>query len=326
MAVGRLCRLLVLLVVAGLTSVAAACAPNRDDDAAVAATTASDAQPWARSLLQVNLAGGWAAGASTSGVDDVVRAVADRIAETTPAPEVVFLNEACESHAETLAALLGPTWRWFFAPAWPGESSCTPASGRADGRYGNAIVVADTEVRSTIIPSCNDADARDERCLPNWDPPAEQRRAVCITRVDGVACSVHLDPPEWQWHRAQLDRIAQVADALAAESGTVTIGGDFNAGHDAVRAAFARHAGTAFTFATGDDHPRTFPSHAPRRDVDHIVVVGRAVGRGDDGTATGRAIDLGRCQATHRPDGRCSDHHGLLALQRTHRPAAVARG
>ena len=248
-------------------------------------------------LVQANLAGGWADGAELSGSDDVVVALAAAIGTLPTAPAAVFLNEACRSHATDLAARLGPGWQAHFVRAWDGHSDCFPAPGDRQGLAGNALLVREPAV-PFVVPSCDDAGAEEARCLPNWSPPAEQRRAICAgTADDIVLCSVHLDPKRWAPHAAQLAALGRIAGDLLDEHRTVVIGGDLNDGADAVRRAF----GAAFTNAT----TKTHPSPTPRRAIDHVLVSGVVEWQA-------QAVDLGRCEHTHREDGRCSDHQALV--------------
>jgi hypothetical protein len=177
--------------------------------------------------LQANLAGGYAEGAEELGRDDVVGALVAVIEREDP--EAVFLNEACESHAEQTALALGTGWTWHFVPAWPGESSCYPVTGSTAARFGNAVLVrTDGGAAAFDVPSCNDAGADPARCLPNWAEPAEQRRGACLV-ADGTAhCSFHLDPTEWEHHDDQLAAVARIGEDLAAEHGHVVIGADLN--------------------------------------------------------------------------------------------------
>lgn len=258
-------------------------------------TTPSD-EP-ALVLVQANLAGGWADGAELTGSDDVVVALAEALAALPTAPSAVFLNEACKSHASDLASRLGSEWHAHFVRAWDGHSDCYPAPGEAEGLAGNALLVREAGI-PFVIPSCDDAGADPARCLPNWSPPAEQRRAICVgTADDVVLCSVHLDPKRWSPHGPQLDALGRIAIDLLDEHGTVVIGGDLNDRPDPVANAF----GDRFADATAMTHP----SPTPRRVIDHVLVSDAA---GWDATG----VDLGACEHTFRENGRCSDHQALV--------------
>jgi endonuclease/exonuclease/phosphatase family metal-dependent hydrolase len=255
--------------------------------------------------LQANIAGGRADGAEVRGMDDVVAALADRIAALAVPPGAIFLNEACESHGTHLARRLGPRWRAFFVQAWPGMSYCFPAPGQTLGRYGNAVLVPDPAAVPVSIPSCNDPDRALTLCLPNWAPPAEQRNGSCAETGADLVCSVHLDPGSWQWHDEQLRTIGRIAGSLVDSYDTVVIGGDLNDGRRDVRRAFP----ATFIDVGGPTPHLTYPAAQPRREIDHVLV-GNATGTVRSGGA--RVVDLGRCEATLFEDGRCSDHHALL--------------
>jgi endonuclease/exonuclease/phosphatase family metal-dependent hydrolase len=290
-----------LLAIAGAAALAACGgAPAEPADAGAGAV-------W---LVQANIAGGWADGAEASGVDDVTVALERVVRGVEDRPLAVFVNEACESHASHLATRLGRGWQAFFVRTWDGHSDCFPAPGATEGRFGNAVVVRDPEATALVIPSCNDAAADAERCLPNWAPPAEQRRGICARTsrdADALLCSFHLDPRHWSPHDDQLAALGRIADALAAEHTVVVMGGDLNDGPSRVASAFdARFVDLA-------PPAPTYPASRPRRAIDHILVAGApAVDR------AARAADLGRCSATWRDDGACSDHLavvGAMALR-----------
>jgi endonuclease/exonuclease/phosphatase family metal-dependent hydrolase len=223
-------------------------------------------------------------------------ALAAAVAQQPGPVGAVFLNEACESHAVDVARRLGLDWHAHFVRAWDGHSDCFPAPGAAEGRFGNAVLVRGPAV-PFVIPSCDDTGADLARCLPNWSPPAEQRRAICAVGTDAVAmCSVHLDPKRWTPHVPQLVALGRIAGELAAEHGAVVVGGDLNDGPDAVSAVLVDGFADATTL--------THPSRQPRRAIDHVLLSGSPAW---DATS----LDLGWCAATHREDGRCSDHRAL---------------
>jgi hypothetical protein len=62
----------------------------------------------------------------------------------------------------------------------------------------------------------------------------------------------------------------------------------------------------AFDSSFADVTTKTHPSGAVRRVIDHVLVSGVA-------SSSATTIDLGHCGATHRDDGRCSDHQVLVA-------------
>ena len=262
------------------------------------------------SFVQANLAGGYADGARAHGVDDVVLALVDRVGRLPQPPVAVFLNEVCESHAAHVAARLGTRWRAFFVASWPGHSDCYPAPGTAAGRFGNAVLVHDDAAAPLVLPSCNDGGADVARCIPNWAPPAEQRRGACAVTVDDlVLCSVHIDPPEWQWHDEQLRVILRLAARLAGEHAATVVGGDLNAGGRAVRRAVTAANRDGFMELTASPRLETFPAGHANRDLDHIIVISRTSAR----AGGAHVIDLGHCRSTYRPDRRCSDHLGVVA-------------
>lgn len=283
------------------TSALVAAVPRSPGDA-----PARPAPVW---YLQSNLAGGWADGAEARGIDDVVASLADHIAALATPPRAVFLNEACESHGVQLAARLGPDWRAFFVQAWPGHSDCFPAPGATEGRYGNAVVVRDANAAPLLIPSCNDPGSAPGLCLPNWVPPAEQRRGSCATSQGDLLCAVHLDPGSWQWHDDQLRAIGRIAAALAADHDSIVVGGDLNDGRGDVHRAFTVEGPVRFVDLAGDRRLDTYPAAHPTRDLDHLLFGTR----GSAGSGGARAIDLGFCTATFQKDGRCTDHLALLA-------------
>lgn len=281
-------------VLAAVAALVAGCAPA-DGSTRPAAT-----------YVQVNLAGGWADGAERDGADGVTIAVVDLVRDA--GATVVFLNEACESHAAHAAARLGPAWRAFFVRTWDGHSDCFPAPGAGSGRFGNAVLVHDVDgsARPVTIPSCNDLGADRRRCLPNWAAPAEQRRVACAADEGVLLCAAHLDPRHWAPHDAQLRALGEVAGELVGVHELVVVGGDLNDGPDAVGDAF----GDAFVSLAGDMAPATYPAVRPQRSIDHVLAGGRGASPGGM-----RTVDLGWCEQTHRDDGRCTDHLAVVAAR-----------
>lgn len=263
---------------------------------------ASGATPRSTTYLQANLAGGWADGAERKGVDDVVVALVGAARAT--GADAVFLNEACESHAIAAAVALGGEWDVVFVQAWDGHSDCFPARGSSVGRFGNAVLVESARVTAVTVPSCNDAGASPERCVPNWAPPAEQRRVACAAIDSMLLCSAHLDPRHWAPHDAQLRALGQIFTALVEEYEIVVVGGDLNDGAAAARRAFGADA----VDLAGQERHLTYPAAQPRRDLDHILA-------GGDGVLAGgmRTVDLGFCDNTHVAGGRCTDHLAVVA-------------
>jgi endonuclease/exonuclease/phosphatase family metal-dependent hydrolase len=287
-----------LVAIAVVTAALAACRTT--------SPTRSSMPDW---YLQANISGGWADGAEARGVDDVVTALADRVAHLTVPPRAIFLNEACESHGEQLAARLGGNWTAFFVQAWPGHSDCFPAEGQTEGRYGNAVLVSDPAATRSVIPSCNDpVGVVGGGCIPNWQPPAEQRRGVCAATGNDLLCSVHLDPRHWARHAEQLAAIGRIASVLADGHRAVVIGGDLNDGMRETHHAFRTRGDVRFVDLVGSSPIPTYPAAGPTRDLDHILYGTSAPAR----SAGTRTIDLGSCVATFHEDGRCTDHLALL--------------
>ncbi|WP_055468906.1 endonuclease/exonuclease/phosphatase family protein [Streptomyces ardesiacus] len=137
--------------------------------------------------------------------------------------DVVLLQEACATHAESVRAALGGSWRLAFRPyTWrtgAGNEGRVHCEGRGLGTAGIAIL--------------SDRPLSSVRQVPSRQPVAGVRRGILCADVGAVGvrvCNAHLSlPGSDRAHPGREYRDAQLTALVAAVPGRrVVFGGDFN--------------------------------------------------------------------------------------------------